>query len=50
MSDASFLNEQTKKELGDFLAMYMQGEPPSMMLPRVEGIENPAMATAARAS
>ena len=44
MSDASFLNEQTKKELGDFLTKYMQGEPPSMTLPRVEGIENPAIA------
>ena len=45
MSDKSFLSEQTKKELGDFLTLYMQGEPHSILVPRVEEIENPAMAT-----
>ncbi len=45
MNNKSFLSEQTKKELGDFLTKYMQGEPHSILVSRVEEIENPAMAT-----
>ena len=45
MTAERFLNEQSQKELGNFLTKYMQGEPPSMILPRVEEIESPAIAT-----
>ena len=34
MTAERFLSEQTKKELGDFLTLYMQGEPPALILPR----------------
>ena len=41
MNNKSFLSEQTKKELGDFLTKYMQGEPHSILVSRVEEIESP---------